>query len=85
MKKLTNEMAIRLDGMTIHNFTNVYEVSTSTYKKNGEKITIEMTVDGYRTDSNNPEELEWDEEISCTVHVGDDISDYAEYEWAQYI
>ncbi len=44
-----------------------------------------MTVDGYRTDSNNPEELEWDEEISCTVHVGDDISDYAEYEWAQYI
>lgn len=86
MKKIiTNKKALELDGAEIINFGNLYRIQTSSYKVNGKEIATAITVDGYRIKNNNLKNLEWDEEISSTVYIGEDVSDYREYEWAQYI
>lgn len=68
MKKLTltTELALWLDGKElIDNKTNLeYRINTSTFKRDGKQVVLEMTVDAYIDN-------EWEEEFSNTLHIGD--------------
>lgn len=84
-KIITMELAQKLDGQEIYNVSNLYKITTNTIKVNGKEVVTSVTVDGYRMENYDDTKIEWDEAISDELYIGDDVSNYHAYEWAQFI
>ena len=75
---LTTENALLLNDRILKGEDNVeYSISTSTLKKNGIRVLIEMVVDGYIDD-------EWEHELSNTYYLGD-VIEAKNDEWLKLI
>lgn len=65
--KLTNEIALSLNGATIEKDGLKFEFSASTVLADGKPLVNELVVDGYDEDG------EWDPDLCSTFHPGDTI------------
>lgn len=64
--KLTTEASLLLNERVLKDGNVEYHISTSTYKKNGERVLIQMAVDAF-------EDGEWEHELSSIYELGDII------------
>ena len=67
--KLNNQLALALNDLKEKVVVDgiEYQFDVSTFKKNGETVVIQVTVDGF-------EDGDWDEELTNVYHIGEEIN-----------